>query len=54
MTEVEINALAIEIYAVIANENIRNYIRKCIRSGKTTKEEIKDCVFFKIAQELKK
>ncbi|MFC4477329.1 hypothetical protein [Flavobacterium chungangensis] len=54
MTDVEINALAIEIYSLTNNENIRNYIRQCIRAGKITKEEIKDCVLFKIAQELKK
>ncbi|TDO96074.1 hypothetical protein [Flavobacterium sp. 245] len=54
MTEVEINDLAIEINNEIPNEKIKKYIKECIHQGETTKEEVKACVLFKIAQDFKK
>lgn len=54
MTEYEIDDLAKEIYSEIPNGDIKKYIRECIKAGKTTTEEIKECVKFKIAQKFKR
>ncbi|SHM52026.1 hypothetical protein [Flavobacterium saccharophilum] len=54
MTQVEINDLAIEIYNEIPNGDIKKYIKECIDQGETTKDEVKACVLFKIAQNFRK
>ncbi|PIF34531.1 hypothetical protein CLU81_5186 [Flavobacterium sp. 9] len=54
MTQAEINDLANEIFNEIPNGDIRKYITECINEGETTKEEVKACVLFKIAQNFRK